>query len=140
MLNFVAKLGTEELMPHFDAKRSTTRDVVRAAIIPASASSRFGNSELGFGDCALGTLINGGKKVLPQMMVSHHWANIFMHTIAAIVADAFDVSTYAEIAHILARGEVLELKARLEELGLAKRTYWLCAVSVNEPRFVLTLS
>jgi hypothetical protein len=123
LLEFFAKLPT--LMPHFDANLSTTNDVVRSCIIPASAGSSLG-------DCALATVINGGERVLPQMMVSHHWANIFTHTIAAVVADAFDVSTYAEIAGVLARGEALALKARLEELGRAKRTYWLCAVSVNQ--------
>ena len=36
LLDFFAELGTPEKMPHFDPHVSTTRDVVRQVVIPAT--------------------------------------------------------------------------------------------------------
>jgi hypothetical protein len=86
-----------EVMPHFDPSRSTTRDVVRGAIIPATR----GHGSEYHRSCALATKLNDGAYRMPDKMITHHWANLWAHTIAAVVADAFDVPTYGSLAEEL---------------------------------------
>lgn len=117
-----------ELMPHFDAARSSTRDVVRCAIIPATRGDSQDHPS-----CALATKLNAGERRAPNKMITHHWANLWTHTIAAVVADAFDCPTYGHIAEELkSKDSTRAWMRRAHEGGLDEVTYWLCPFSVNQ--------
>ena len=52
-------------------------DVVREAVVPLSRNTRFGDVAFAARD---------GGATLPQKMVTHHWGNLFVDLVAAIVA------------------------------------------------------
>lgn len=138
LLSFYERLGPEgDIMQHFDSSRSTTRDVVRQAIIP---SSRTGD-----GGRALSSVWNGSQQKLAQTMVSHSWSNLFSHLVAAIVAHALGLSMYGDVAENNGKEQkinVAELlsskvgRSRLRKTLLRKgtltNTYWVCSISVNQ--------
>mmetsp|Transcript_25352 Transcript_25352/g.69188 ORF Transcript_25352/g.69188 Transcript_25352/m.69188 type:complete len:170 (+) Transcript_25352:60-569(+) len=82
LLDFYAALGAGD-MPHFHPGRSTTNDVVRQAIIPASVPK-----EPAARGVAWATMASGGGAQPADHMVTHSWDNLFSHLVAAVVADA----------------------------------------------------
>jgi len=125
LMEFYIQLFT--VMPHFDPERSTTRDVVRAAIIPMS---KQGSTD----SCALATSINAGCARVPDKMVTHHWENRFAHTVAAILADAFGEPCYAGLVEHLRSQETATafLEERLLGTEAGQIVYWFCPFSVNQ--------
>jgi len=125
LLDFYMGLGLR-YMPHFDPDAHSTDDVVRQAIIPATAADPT------FGPCALATKLMEGRPTLAQRMVTHTWCNKFADLIAAVVADALDQTTYEAILPRLRPNLIGLLIEELEQSGGLKITYWICAVSVNQ--------
>eukprot|EP00929_Paragymnodinium_shiwhaense_P115171 TRINITY_DN8385_c0_g3_i1.p1 TRINITY_DN8385_c0_g3~~TRINITY_DN8385_c0_g3_i1.p1 ORF type:complete len:777 (+),score=70.74 TRINITY_DN8385_c0_g3_i1:148-2478(+) len=126
LLDFYWRLGSEELMSHFDSERHTTADVVREAIIPMTRDSEYG-------DAPLSTILMNGRSVCPNRLVTHSWSNLFSNLVAAIVADALDLPTYDTVlARLTDPQEHAALKAELYWKGSLHQTYWLCALSVNQ--------
>eukprot|EP00747_Dinoflagellata_sp_TGD_P193770 gnl/TRDRNA2_/TRDRNA2_60387_c0_seq1.p1 gnl/TRDRNA2_/TRDRNA2_60387_c0~~gnl/TRDRNA2_/TRDRNA2_60387_c0_seq1.p1 ORF type:complete len:304 (-),score=45.08 gnl/TRDRNA2_/TRDRNA2_60387_c0_seq1:144-1055(-) len=122
-------------MPHFDPSRSTTRDVVRNAIILESHKPMVYGHRIttAYGTCAFSVYLTGGEKVSARTMVTHHWANLFCHTCAAIVAHALELPTYGHIATQLSSAAgIVQLKTKLQRAGKMESTYWLCACSVDQ--------
>eukprot|EP00928_Gymnodinium_smaydae_P007841 TRINITY_DN12804_c0_g1_i1.p1 TRINITY_DN12804_c0_g1~~TRINITY_DN12804_c0_g1_i1.p1 ORF type:complete len:281 (-),score=66.04 TRINITY_DN12804_c0_g1_i1:78-920(-) len=65
-------------------------------------------------------------------MVTHTWANLFVHLVAACVADGLNVEEYDQVANKLAHGEVSALRDELYARGTLRRRYWICAFCVNQ--------
>jgi hypothetical protein len=123
---YLAHILQGDYMPHFDPAKSTTKDVVRQVIIPASRNTPTG-------PCALAAVIMNGKTVRPKVMVTHHWDNIFTHTLAVIIADAIEVFTFGDIVEDLTSAAgVAKLIQRFETKNVLSKTYWFCAASVNQ--------
>ena len=58
---------------------------------------------------------------------------MFSHTVAAVVADAFDYTTYAPIAEKLCTKDGVEwLKGELDKIGKLELVYWLCFGCVDQ--------
>lgn len=120
-----AILGFYKALPgamRFDPELTRTADVVRHVIIPASASRT----------CAFADLPHLGTQVPPTRMVTHNWSNRFCSLVAAVVADALQLATYADIEARLEPGLIDELLSDLEDDGLLGLTYWICAFCVNQ--------
>jgi hypothetical protein len=49
-----------------------------------------------------------------------------------VVSDALGTHVYGQISSKLRAGNVLEVKQALQERGALKRSYWFCALSVNQ--------
>jgi len=127
LLLFYSALGQGDVMPHYDPHRHTTNDVVRGAIIPLSRLSSGG------GSAYASTLPWHSKSMqLPERMVTHDWRNLFLHLVAAVVANALGLCEYAGIADTLARKGVGSLRMRLERVGALHVRYWICAFCVNQ--------
>jgi len=125
LLRFWRSLLEDKVMPTFNPLVSTTNDVVRLAIIPMSRDAETG------GGRALAEIWSGGKDVPAQCMVTHNWSNLFLHTVAAVFADALKEEFYAGVANSLLDLEgVHRLEQCLEEH--ASKTYWVCAFSINQ--------
>merc|ERR1719284_430292 len=125
LLNFYLELG-RDLMEWFDPEQSTTGDVVRGAIIPASSLSPDRN-------VSLAEVMMDGVPTLPERMVTHNWSNLFCHLVAAIIADALEIRSYEQIVHLL-QTEPRELFKELRLRNVLGITYWVCAFSVNQHR------
>eukprot|EP00928_Gymnodinium_smaydae_P087743 TRINITY_DN71969_c0_g1_i1.p1 TRINITY_DN71969_c0_g1~~TRINITY_DN71969_c0_g1_i1.p1 ORF type:complete len:471 (-),score=40.87 TRINITY_DN71969_c0_g1_i1:417-1700(-) len=118
-------------MPAFEPKVSSTCDVVRMMIIPTTC--RDLSSRNNFSDNSFATHVNAGGRRRPTTLVTHHWNNLFSHTIAAIVADALDRPTYCSVLDQLETPERVDLlRRRLQELGAGENVYWFCPVSVDQ--------
>lgn len=146
LLDFYDDLGKVH-MPWFDPDRSTTSDVVRAAIIPASRArlsrmSAAGDDEPGCptanlanADLAMAVLLMDGQPMMPERMVTHNWSNLFCHLVAAIIADALEVRSYDPIAQKLKNPyKIKSVRDDLSSKDLLGTTYWVCAFSVNQHR------
>lgn len=120
LMRFYRGLG-KEYMSHFSPNKHTTKDVVRAAIIPESKAGR----------CSLARVMMNGKPVQPKNMVTHNWGNLFRDLVAAIVADAFGHREFGVIADLLT-WKIDELESMLSDAGLLQNTYWVCAFSVSQ--------
>ncbi|CAJ1425171.1 unnamed protein product [Effrenium voratum] len=106
LLRFWRSLLEDKVMPTFNPLVSTTNDVVRLAIIPMSRDAETG------GGRALAEIWSGGKDVPAQCMVTHNWSNLFLHTVAAVFADALKEEFYAGLDIInTARAEVKRVTA-----------------------------
>jgi len=129
LMRFHKALLEGNIMPHFDPYVSTMHDVVRQVVIPLSRSE-----DPAGGGRAMASLWNDGAHVVPQRMVTHNWSNLFVHTLAAIVADALgQQGGYADLAEELCTAAgvaMVMMKARA--LGVLGMTYWVCAFSVNQ--------
>eukprot|EP00933_Yihiella_yeosuensis_P026186 TRINITY_DN20315_c0_g1_i1.p1 TRINITY_DN20315_c0_g1~~TRINITY_DN20315_c0_g1_i1.p1 ORF type:complete len:441 (+),score=58.57 TRINITY_DN20315_c0_g1_i1:69-1325(+) len=126
LLRFWSRLGSE-VMPHYQPLVSKTKDVVRMAVVPLSRSAHGG------GDCFARTL-NPNDRSLPSVMVTHNWSNVFLHLVAAVVADALGESTYGDIANEMIDNGIDQL---LDKLGSASSTrVWICAFCVNQHRSI----
>jgi len=134
----VAELWGQGLMPHFDPERSTTNDVVRHAVIPASRC----RGAPGGGGRALAELLEDGAPMGQQgtlRMVTHNWGNVFAHLLAAVVADGLGVRRWGDVAARLSapsweerRREVRALQAELSKAGTLWQRYWVCTFCVNQ--------
>lgn len=125
LLDFYDSLGTRHVMPHFDPDKSTTHDVVRQAVIPLS------RSECGKDGVAYATLASQGQPRLAERMVTHNWANLFAHLLAAVLADCLGEGSYGHRVEDLSSVEHRAvLRGRLQHK--LHRTYWICAFSVNQ--------
>merc|ERR1719190_179055 len=100
-------------MPHYRPDQSKTADVVRHAIIPLSRTSEGG---LAYSEIVRRRDI-GGPRCLPQRMVTHAWDNLFLHLVAAIVADAGGGRDYEQVAQQLEEGEFYLIEETLREGG-----------------------
>jgi len=125
LLQFYRTLGTDGLMPHFDAEAHTTADVVRQAIIPQSRGQGYRNG-------ALATAMMGGRETVPQHMVTHSWSNRFSHLVAAVVAHALGTPTFGQILPRLSGDELRALESELFWKGTLDETYWICAFAVDQ--------
>eukprot|EP00439_Symbiodinium_sp_Y106_P068872 s439_g11.t1 len=123
LLTFYSRL--EERMPHYDPTQHTTADVVRQVIIPMTAGSEHG-------DCAAACVLMDGQTLLPDRMVTHNWANKFSHLVAAVIADALDLPSYASVLPRLQPGEMTALKSELFWRKKLTSTYWICCFAVNQ--------
>ena len=105
-------------MPGFHPLRSTTNDVGRQAIIPLSAPRQMS----GHGQAYASKLGRHGQPA--SRMVTHNWNNIFSHLVASVLADAFDVPSYAPF--LLHLGERLPaLRDELRRRGQMEVSYCL---------------
>eukprot|EP00931_Biecheleriopsis_adriatica_P118970 TRINITY_DN94261_c0_g1_i1.p1 TRINITY_DN94261_c0_g1~~TRINITY_DN94261_c0_g1_i1.p1 ORF type:complete len:662 (+),score=129.04 TRINITY_DN94261_c0_g1_i1:35-1987(+) len=132
-------IGLFRTMPHFNPAKSTTRDVVRGAVIPQTARLGYGKRRHHMkaaagdvpADCAYATRVNRGVRNEPERFVTHTWGSRFCHTIAAIVADAQGAENFSEVAARLSSAQ----GARQVKEGCSARSqsvvYWVCAFSVN---------
>jgi len=146
ILEFYAHLF--ETMLDFSPTRSTTHEVVSGSVVPLTADlGQFytwlwqwddtdrHRDELGAG--AFATLASYGEAVLPSKMVTHHWANVFSHTVAAIVADALEEEYYgSRVDQLKTADGTRALINTLRAQGLLQSTYWLCALSINQHRSI----
>jgi len=142
--------GLREIMPHYDPWRHTTNDVVRGAIIPLSRTSEGGMPYAMVLDSAISRHCvpmshaqtrrsdsrpfseNAHGQRTPQCMVTHDWRNLFLHLVAAVVADALGLDEYEATAVSLASGGVTALELRLQETGTLHQLYWICAFCLNQ--------
>lgn len=125
LLSFYKRLGTPEVMPHFDPERHTTSDVVRCAIIPMSKEGKNG-------PCGLSTILMGDRPTVPRKMVTHSWSNLFSHLVGAIAADALGQVEYESVIGRLTDSELYTLECELYWKGKLDETYWVCCFSVNQ--------
>mmetsp|Transcript_32490 Transcript_32490/g.93527 ORF Transcript_32490/g.93527 Transcript_32490/m.93527 type:complete len:278 (+) Transcript_32490:2-835(+) len=65
-------------------------------------------------------------------MVTHAWGNLFVHLVAAVVADALDMKEYSRVALLLTEGRCAELKTQLHSAGVLHLRYWICAFCINQ--------
>ncbi|CAE7481138.1 unnamed protein product [Symbiodinium natans] len=124
LLKFYGQLG-RDCMPHYRPDLHTTADVVRQAIIPGSAATAFGS-------CAMATVLMQGVATPAQRMVTHAWSNLFADLVAAVVADALDYSSYADVRERLKPGKLGHLYTELQQQDLLQLRYWICAFCVNQ--------
>jgi hypothetical protein len=122
-------------MPHFDPAVHRTSDVVRQAIIPASARHNFEHP------CALAKAMMHGVPCLPEKMVTHNWGNLFSHLVAAIVADALGMPFFAGgernvLAELSNPFGLLVLREELALRGKLQSTYWVCSFSVDQHKTI----
>jgi len=122
LLDFHAQLGTPSVMPHYAPFRSTTTDVVRQVVIPATRT--------GTGGVSYAEMFSDSGA--PQCMVTHTWSNLFIDLVAAVVAHACGLQDYSRIADRLAAGGHEALKKDLEARGALRWKYWICALCVNQ--------
>jgi len=69
----------------------------------------------------------------PESMVTHDWRNLFLHLVAAVVADALGRDEYNGVAGRLASEEGLgKLRLRLKSAGTLQKRYWICSFCINQ--------
>jgi len=138
LLEFAQKLRVSGgTMPYFRPGQSTTKDVVRQAVIPLSRTNDGAGT-------SYAEVCSPGKEY-PHVMVTHCWDSLFIYLVAAVVSDALGLEDYAAIACDLEEyfvvacetaardGDNLEkLIARLSDAGTLHRRYWICAFCVNQ--------
>lgn len=119
LVDFWRNLRT--LMPHFDPKRHTTKDVTWQVIIPGSAATGQ----------AYASVMMDGQPTKPTKMVTHTWSNLFRDLVAAVVADALEETTYGIIGWLL-ETDPEKISAMLSSKGCEQKTYWICSFSVAQ--------
>jgi len=119
-------------MPHFQPEKSTTNDVVRHAMIPASRRGQLGVALCEVLRPGSGRRVSVLTKDHAPRMVTHHWGNRFCHLVAAVTADALQLTRWDNVAQQLASGEVDALRRRLHDDGLQDIQYWICAICINQ--------
>ncbi|CAE7230429.1 unnamed protein product [Symbiodinium natans] len=126
ILDFYEDLGPKGcMMLHFDPYHSTTHDVVRQAIIPAS---RLGSGGVAYADLTPRAV----NPRMPDCMVTHSWSNLFVDLVAAVVADSLGLDEYDKVAQCLRRGHVQTLRHKLRAKGKLCHSYWICCFCVNQ--------
>lgn len=125
----------DDLMPFFDPRLSTTNDVVRQAIIPLSR-----DGGMNIAGCVVEG-IDSGKPycfnlddgdTLPDVMVTHTWSSLFLHLVAAVVADALGHRDYEDVTKMLLHQRFDIIEAKLIERGTSCLRYWICTCCVNQ--------
>ncbi|CAJ1447384.1 unnamed protein product, partial [Effrenium voratum] len=137
LLDFCEALGTEEVMPHFCGRRSTTNDVVRQAIIPWSRlqgswpSICRGSGGVGSGRALASAMEAEAQQA--EVMITHNWDNLFGDLVAAVVAGVLYNVTYDVVLDTLrsSRG-IQELRAQCEKSDRLDVVIWICAFSINQ--------
>jgi len=126
LFDFYSKLGAcGEVMPHYDPLRHTTNDIARSAVIPLSYKTD--------GGVAYASLLDdSGSHRMPDCMVTHDWQNLFVHLVAAIVADALGLNEYHTVADRLVAGQLTSLRRNLDFADATGNRYWICAFCVNQ--------
>jgi len=126
LLRFYHSLGEPAgPMPHYDPLRHTTNDIVRQVIIPVTQTADGGG-------VAYADLNGPSPEKLPNCMVTHSWSNLFLHLVAAVVAEALEVDEYSELAAQLAAQNSKGMEEALRARGKAHQRYWICAFCVNQ--------
>eukprot|EP00927_Polykrikos_kofoidii_P061086 TRINITY_DN5597_c0_g1_i3.p1 TRINITY_DN5597_c0_g1~~TRINITY_DN5597_c0_g1_i3.p1 ORF type:complete len:676 (+),score=65.69 TRINITY_DN5597_c0_g1_i3:246-2273(+) len=120
LLDFYKSLGAAH-MQHYVPGLHRTLDVVRMAIIPASRDT----------NSALAPVMMHGARTRPDAMVTHSWNNLFRDLVAAVVADALCEDEFEMIAYLLEH-DFKSLEEAVLDGGAQKKTYWICAFSVNQ--------
>jgi len=110
-----------EAIPDFDPTKHRTADVVRRSVIPLSAEARSSYAEV----------LNGGKPLRPNAMVTHNWANLFRDLVAAIVSDALAEDEFGDIANLIDT-DINKVREWITKKGKGKSVYWVCAFAVNQ--------
>ena len=101
----------------------TTNDVVRLGIIPLTSSTCSSYAEL----------LNRDRSLVPSIMVTHNWSNLFRDLVASIVAHAMGEHSFDFIAELLSDMEGTKvLEEALLVKGLLTKSYWICAFAVNQ--------
>mmetsp|Transcript_86407 Transcript_86407/g.180897 ORF Transcript_86407/g.180897 Transcript_86407/m.180897 type:complete len:394 (+) Transcript_86407:491-1672(+) len=153
LLHFYASLGSPQVMPHYDPEQHTMNDIVRAAIIPKSVISggerglsyadvlqRRRRSHLQLAEPGAGTPhsppvedgLDDGR-VCAQRMVTHEWSSLFVHTVAAVLADALNQDQYGPIAQTIQTEVGIDrVMRRLRRRQALHTRYWICAFCVNQ--------
>jgi len=137
-LDFCKALRCGTVMPHFDATKTTTNDVVRQVIIPWSRlDGPWSTLSQGHG-----TKRPEGRAMAicmehyprqPMIMVTHNWDNLFAHLAASTFASALGFFTFDHVLMLLADGNgINELRNRCTEAGCLQTTVWICAFSINQ--------
>lgn len=130
LLEFYQRLGPGgDAMGHFDPSRHTTNDVVRMAVVPLSLDGVGGGTSY-----AEVIERSRGLSVTPECMVTHCWSNLFVHLVAAVVADALGLKEYSRVASLLCTGApgIERLERALKSRHVSTNTYWICCFCVNQ--------
>mmetsp|Transcript_50820 Transcript_50820/g.91329 ORF Transcript_50820/g.91329 Transcript_50820/m.91329 type:complete len:353 (+) Transcript_50820:100-1158(+) len=120
-------------IPNFHPDRTTTSQVVRLAVIPTTKPDEGSTQERDASYATQAASHSGGHGKVPGVLVTHHWSNVFSHTVAAIVADALGFKTYCSVLeHMYTEQNVESCRKLILEKGVGDNTYWLCALSVDQ--------
>jgi len=65
-------------------------------------------------------------------MVTHCWSNLFLHLVAAVVADALEQNEFNRVAERLVDRDFSSLQEDLRAKDALCRKYWICAFCVNQ--------
>ena len=76
-------------------------------------------------------MVNEKTGTLPTKMVTHNWANLFEHLMAAIISDALNEPSFAVVAKLM-QSDLTVLEKMITQLGKRNTAYWVCAFSVNQ--------
>lgn len=138
LLDFCEVLGSTQVMPHFDAAKTTTNDVVRQVIIPWSRLDgswedlKNGHGELRSEGRAMVSCMEATRQQ-PSIMVTHNWDNLFSHLAASTLASALNFFTFDNILKMLATpGGIQELRRVCHSSGCLRLTVWICSFSINQ--------
>mmetsp|Transcript_37313 Transcript_37313/g.95481 ORF Transcript_37313/g.95481 Transcript_37313/m.95481 type:complete len:731 (-) Transcript_37313:9-2201(-) len=132
LLDMYFQLGAEGgVMPHFDPQLHTTNDVVRQAIIPLTRDYQGGGGRA-WADAHKESIVGQAAGEPPEVLVTHDWRNLFLHLVAAVVADALGLAEYSGIATLLAGRQQERVRGMVEAHGTTQRRYWICAFCVNQ--------
>eukprot|EP00913_Durusdinium_trenchii_P034360 g32145.t1 len=141
MLNFFGSLST--MMPHYDARLSTTSDVVRGAIIPNSvAFPRYRRSlerSTAHNSCtprwpafAFSTVLKPWGAAPACCFVSQNWQMPFATVLARITANALQRSTFGGVLESLCEGGSVEVLVEVAKHEVGSCAYWLDAFCINQ--------
>jgi len=111
-------------MHHYHPYRSTTNDVVWQAIIPLSRTAEGGSAYAAI-------MAPPGEDAYAECMVTHTWSNLFLHLVAAVVADALGEGEFEGIATALIADPTV-VRSWLRDSGALSRRYWICCFCVNQ--------
>lgn len=77
-----------------------------------------------------------GRSTVPQTMVTHTWSGRWTDLVGTIVADALGLPEYGSCVRRLSPDELPALISELYWKGLLDRTFFLCAISINQHRSI----
>jgi hypothetical protein len=126
VLRFYGRLG-KDVMPHFDASKSTTNDVVRQAIIPLSRTA-----EGGMAYSEVQSHNSDWRVEEPSRMITHAWCSLFVDLVASVVASALGQDSYGGVRRRLLKGDFDALFRALQKKNVGKMRYWMCVFCVNQ--------
>lgn len=138
LLDFCEVLGSAQVMPHFDATKTTTNDVVRQVIIPWSRLDggwedlKTGHGQLRSEGRAMVGCMEATRQQ-PSIMVTHNWDNLFSHLAASTLASALNFFTFDNVLKMLATPTgIQELRRYCYSSGCLRSTVWICSFSINQ--------